>query len=143
MTKNDQGADDAAAGGSAEQGSETPATARHTELRMHAYYFGFSPTGIELVDRILSAIAHAGKGYHHTENWTEPTEDWGVFRGGEYGYAGWIQRAAEDAAASQRELLAQARQYLDDMRHPVTSADSRARRIAAIEAAIAKAEGRS
>lgn len=79
--------------------TSTPAQVSNTPaLRMNAYYFGFTATGVELVDRVLSAVAHAGKGYHHTESWTEPTENYGPFRGGEYGYAGWIQRAAEDAA---------------------------------------------
>ena len=67
-------------------------------LRMDAYYFGFTPTGEELIDRILSAVASAGKAYHHTEDWTEaidPYED--VFRG--QTCAEWIQYAANDAAA--------------------------------------------
>ena len=74
------------------------------ELRMNAYYFGFTPTGVREIDLILSAIAHAGKGYHHTEYWLDPVEDYGPFRGGAYGYAGWIQRAAEDAAAEIKRL---------------------------------------
>jgi hypothetical protein len=76
------------------------------QLWMRAYYFSFSPTGVELVDRILSAIAHAGKGYHHTSDWTEPTEPEGPFRG--TSYVDWIQHAAEDAAAEIRRLEAAA-----------------------------------
>jgi hypothetical protein len=71
-------------------------------LRMQAYYYGFARTGNELVDRILSAVAQAGKGYHHTEGWNEPIEDWGPFRGGDY--VEWIQNAANDAAAAFKAL---------------------------------------
>lgn len=39
--------------------------------RMDAYYYGFSPTGLDVIDRILSAVACAGKGYHHTEDWNQ------------------------------------------------------------------------
>lgn len=38
-------------------------------LRMDAYYYGFDPTGCEPVDRILAAVALAGKLLHHTEGW--------------------------------------------------------------------------
>jgi hypothetical protein len=41
-----------------------------SELRMNAYYFGFAETGCRVVDEILSAVACAGKGYHHTEEWS-------------------------------------------------------------------------
>ena len=66
-------------------------------LRMDAYYFGFAETGVEAIDRILSAVAQAGKGYHHTESWgDEGLEDMGEFHGGSY--VAWIQNAANDAA---------------------------------------------
>ena len=64
---------------------------------MDAYYYGFDATGSETIDKILGAVACAGKSYHHTENWDEevcvyddhtgktPTE--------------WIQNAAVEAAA--------------------------------------------
>ena len=39
--------------------------------RMDAYYYGFSPTGLDVIDRILSAVACAGEGYHHTEDWNQ------------------------------------------------------------------------
>jgi len=57
-------------------------------LRMSAYYYSFDPTGDGLVDRILSAVACAGKGYHH--------KDCAPFRGGSY--IAWIQNAARDVA---------------------------------------------
>ena len=66
-------------------------------LRMDAYYFSFSETGVDAIDRILSAVAQAGKGYHHTELWgDEDLEDMGEFHGGSY--VAWIQNAANDAA---------------------------------------------
>lgn len=41
------------------------------DLRMNGYYFGFDKTGITEIDEILSAIAHAGKAFHHTDDWQE------------------------------------------------------------------------
>ena len=46
-----------------------------TERRMDGYYYGFYPTGCDPVDEILSAVACAGKAYHHTESWNDPP--WG------------------------------------------------------------------
>lgn len=42
-------------------------------MRMDAYYYGFYPTGCQKVDIILSAVACAGKAYHHTQDWGEQT----------------------------------------------------------------------
>lgn len=38
--------------------------------RMGAYYYEFNRTGVGLVDAILSAVAIAGKGAHHTWDWS-------------------------------------------------------------------------
>ena len=43
-------------------------------LRMNAYYYEFTPTGVLPIDRILSAVAAAGKSYHHTEMWTDDSD---------------------------------------------------------------------
>lgn len=67
------------------------------QLRMDAYYYCFEPTGVPEIDRILSAVACAGKAYHHTENWCEPTEPSGDFMRGDCPTE-WIQNAARDAA---------------------------------------------
>ena len=40
------------------------------DARMYAYYYAFDRTGIAVVDAILSAVAVAGKGSHHTDGWT-------------------------------------------------------------------------
>lgn len=74
------------------------------ELRMSAYYFGFQRTGDPKIDRILSAVACAGKAYHHTEQWEEEA-------GERTGHTGttpveWIQNAANDAAQVQQEPAA-------------------------------------
>jgi len=42
------------------------------ELKMNAYYYSFEPTGVQEIDEILSAVAVAGKGSHHTESWDDP-----------------------------------------------------------------------
>lgn len=33
--------------------------------RMDAYYYGFDSTGVDDIDRLLSAVACAGKAFHH------------------------------------------------------------------------------
>lgn len=43
----------------------------HVRDNLDAYYYGFDPTGNADVDRILGAIAYAGKAYHHTEDWDD------------------------------------------------------------------------
>ena len=69
--------------------------------RMDAYYYGFEPTGVAVIDRILSAVACAGKSFHHTEEW----ENEDLFapdhlRG--KSCREWIQSAADDAARALR-----------------------------------------
>ena len=73
------------------------------EWRMEAYYYGFTPTGIAAIDRILSAVAWAGKAYHHTEQWNDETDDREPVRGGSP--AMWIENAAHDAAKLIRAAL--------------------------------------
>lgn len=46
------------------------------DRKFDAYYISFEPTGNEAIDRILVAIARAGKLYHSTEWWHE--EDFAV-----------------------------------------------------------------
>jgi hypothetical protein len=73
-------------------------------MRMDAYYYGFEPTGVEEIDRILSAVACAGKAQHHTEGWVDAM-DYGTPTGAPEPFlrgaspAEWIQNAANDAAA--------------------------------------------
>jgi hypothetical protein len=67
------------------------------ELRMSAYYYGFSETGVKDIDLILSSVATAGKAYHHTDQWHDDVS---------YSYPNmegknpveWIQNAANSAA---------------------------------------------
>ncbi len=85
------------------------------ELRMRAYYYGFAATGIPEIDRILSAVACAGKAFHHTEDWHLEAEP---FRG----HAGsnpieWIQNAANDAAKAASEIAALRRRVAQYGRH--------------------------
>lgn len=44
------------------------------ELYMNAYYYGFKETGILEIDKILEAVAIAGKRYHNTDMWDEPSD---------------------------------------------------------------------
>lgn len=65
---------------------------------LDAYYYCFDKTCDAAVDGILSAVAAAGKAFHHTEEW------------GEDAYNGlgtpveWIQRAANRAAAARSDV---------------------------------------
>jgi hypothetical protein len=68
------------------------------EWRMDAYYYGFEATGVEAIDRILSAVASAGKSYHHTESWCDDTDPPEYLRGANP--VEWIQNAANDAAVA-------------------------------------------
>jgi hypothetical protein len=68
------------------------------ELRMGAYYYGFAKTDSRVVDKVLSAVACAGKAFHHTSEWNDDANC--------PGHVGdtpvdWIQNAADEAA---REL---------------------------------------
>ena len=75
------------------------------KLRMNAYYYGFGETGVPEIDKILSAVACAGKAFHHTENWTEDAHPYP-------GHTGncpvdWIWNAAKEAADKWRESVSQ------------------------------------
>lgn len=79
----------------AEQEPETcPWCERYITRHMDAYYYGFEPTGIDVIDNILCSVASAGKGAHHTEHWNE------------YGYPALIQKAANIAADELRRSRA-------------------------------------
>lgn len=83
---------------------------RDGSLRLSAYYYSFEPTGVESIDRILSAVACAGKSYHHTEYWTEPNDEviWDgdpetvpqINEGVMPSWAEIIQQAANEAASA-------------------------------------------
>ena len=66
-------------------------------MRMDAYYYEFDETGVLEIDKILSAIACAGKAYHHTEDWCEETEPYEPEHSGKNPVE-WIQNAANEAA---------------------------------------------
>ena len=70
-----------------------------SELRMDAYYYGFDKTGVEAIDLILSAVACAGKAYHHTNEWNDECSYVAQNMRGKTPVE-WIQNAANDAAAS-------------------------------------------
>lgn len=74
-----------------------------SETEMDAYYYGFEKTGVEEIDRILSAVACAGKAYHSTSGWWD---DCICTPKGHEGKApvDWIQNAANDAAKRWIEL---------------------------------------
>jgi len=71
-------------------------------MRMDAYYYGFTATGVHEIDMILSAVACAGKAYHHTEDWAD---DSSYVPDGMEGKSpvDWIQNAANSAAKAIQE----------------------------------------
>lgn len=71
------------------------------ELRMNAYYYGFDPTGVPEIDLILSAVACAGKAYHHTEDWSDGKSEWPLHEGKTP--IEWIQNAANKAAEAMKK----------------------------------------
>jgi hypothetical protein len=80
-----------------------------SERRMNAYYYDFETTKNAAIDKILGAVACAGKAYHHTQDWrdeTEPPDD----HTGETP-AEWIQNAAIEAADEIERL----REALEDI----------------------------
>ena len=64
------------------------------DARMDAYYYSFERTGVGIIDKILSAVAIAGKGAHSTE-WWDDDEDKPTF-------VDRIQQAANEAAEAIR-----------------------------------------
>ncbi len=66
-------------------------------LNLNAYYYSFDPTGVLAIDRVLAAVARAGKGSHHTE-------DWGESYDGEPSLLEGIQGAADESAKLVSEL---------------------------------------
>jgi seryl-tRNA synthetase len=66
------------------------------KLRMDAYYYGFDETGVKEIDLILSAVACAGKAFHHTQEWNEDASPYEGHTGATP--ALWIQHAAQQAA---------------------------------------------
>jgi hypothetical protein len=78
---------------------------------MDAYYYSFTPTGVQVVDELLSAVASAGKYAHHTSDWTDECDtNNGHYQPSNVGPScvAWIQNAANRAADAVRELEARA-----------------------------------
>lgn len=80
---------------------------KREQLRMNAYYYAFYPTGCYPVDRILSAVACAGKAFHNTDCWTEECAPYD----GHFGEMpiDWIQNAANDCSTDFKSAYAAGR----------------------------------
>ena len=72
---------------------------------MKAYWYDFEPTGVDCIDKVLSAVACAGKAYHHTEYWYEPARPYGGHSGGTP--VEWIQNAAKEPSDRIEALIAE------------------------------------
>ena len=75
-----------------------------TKRRMEAYYYSFDSTGCDPVDKILGAVACAGKSFHHTDDWYEHASPQDDHTGGTP--IDWIQNAAIEAAGEIERLRA-------------------------------------
>ena len=64
--------------------------------RMDAYYYGFYGTTSKHVNKILGAVACAGKAYHHTDCWYDETQAYDDHTGN--CPTEWIQNAATEAS---------------------------------------------
>lgn len=85
-----------------------------TDRRMDAYYYGFDSVGHDAIDKVLSAVACAGKAYHHTEDWADPSTPRDDHTGDTP--VAWIQNAAKEAATRLAALeadLARARERVE------------------------------
>ena len=74
---------------------------------MHAYYYGFEETTCAEVDGILSAVANAGKAFHHTRDWNDSDD-------GEPSQIDNIQDAACGAAERINEFKGAMKGYCED-----------------------------
>ncbi len=68
---------------------------------MDAYYYEFTPTGVREIDLILTAVAVAGRAFHHTGDWQTKAN-----YPGQIGDSPeqWIQNAANAAAEAVSNL---------------------------------------
>jgi hypothetical protein len=73
--------------------------------RMDAYYYDFEFTKNASIDKILGAVACAGKAYHHTQDWCEKTSPYDDHTGETP--TEWIQNAALEAADEIERLRAE------------------------------------
>ena len=83
------------------------------ELRMNAYYYSFDKTGVTEIDRILSAVACAGKAFHHTSQWNEEAFPYPGHEG--ENPVNWIKNAANDAAQKIEQLSALLLRYRNEV----------------------------
>jgi hypothetical protein len=79
-----------------------------SDRRMDAYYYSFEPTKVEAVDKILGAVACAGKAFHHTTDWNDEIKNPYDDHTGSTPVE-WIQNAAIEAAAEIERLKEEAR----------------------------------
>lgn len=79
-------------------GSGVRSVVEQEKRRMDAYYFSFASTGVDAIDDILSAVACAGKAYHHTGDWSQHQDRASFTCRAHESFADAIQRAADIAA---------------------------------------------
>jgi len=81
-------------------------------LILSGYYLDFEHTGVFEIDLILSAVARAGKAYHHTADWSDETPPYDPRFQGKTPLD-WIQFAANDAAKAMHASAMSAREGQD------------------------------
>lgn len=75
-----------------------------SDRRMDAYYYSFEKTEADSINKILSAVACAGKAFHHTENWNDEAGKYADHTG--ITPVDWIQNSAKESAAEIERLRA-------------------------------------
>ena len=76
------------------------------ERRMDAYYYGFTHTHVPAIDKVLGAVACAGKAFHHTDDWADECRSQYDDHAGA-APVDWIQNAAQEAADTITRLQAE------------------------------------
>ena len=90
--------------------------------RFDGCHISFSQTGVSAVDKILSSVAFAAKGYHHTEGWSEEIADYGDNVGGSY--EAWIENSAKECAKEIETLRKDRGKLVKALRHYANRMDS-------------------
>lgn len=98
---------------------------------MDAYYYSFDRTGVGAIDRVLSAVATAGKRAHLTEDWNDSYH-------GAPTCVEEIQAAAEASAEEVRDLR---RQIAEEIAQAI-EAEARERQSTRLQAYVAAAIAR-
>ena len=107
-----------------------------SERRMDAYYYGFEPTNKDAINKILGAVACAGRAFHYTECWVDEISPYDDHTGETP--CDWIQNAANEAAKEVERLEDEITRLRAELAH--ARKDAAEARDKALEKAAKRAE---